>query len=123
VVTRRLYGLGNVQLIPPVGYVEMVALMKAAALVLTDSGGIQEEAPALGKPVLVMREVTERPEAVEAGVASLVGTDADRIVSEVSRLLDDQAYYATRARAIFPYGDGKAAERIAASVEDFVRAA
>jgi len=123
VVTRRLYGLGNVQLIPPVGYVEMVALMKAAALILTDSGGIQEEAPALGKPVLVMREVTERPEAVEAGVASLVGTDADLIVSEVSRLLDDQAYYATRARPIFPYGDGKAAERIAASVENFVRPA
>lgn len=123
VVTRRLYGLDNVQLIPPVGYVEMVALMKAAALVLTDSGGIQEEAPALGKPVLVMREVTERPEAVEAGVASLVGTDADLIVGEVSRLLDDHAYYATRARPIFPYGDGKAAERIAASVENFVRTA
>ncbi len=123
VVTRRLYGLDNVQLIPPVGYVEMVALMKAATLVLTDSGGIQEEAPALGKPVLVMREVTERPEAVEAGVASLVGTDPELIVGEVSRLLDDAAYFATRARPIFPYGDGKAAERIAASVAAFVSAA
>lgn len=119
VVTRRLYGLGNVQLIPPVDYVQMVALMKRATILLTDSGGIQEEGPALGKPVLVMRDVTERPEAVEAGVASLVGTDTDLIVSEVGRLLDDQTYYASRARTIFPYGDGRAAGRIAATVRDF----
>ncbi|HMG46751.1 MAG TPA: UDP-N-acetylglucosamine 2-epimerase (non-hydrolyzing) [Allosphingosinicella sp.] len=121
VVMRRLSGLDNVQLLSPVGYVDMVALMKRAALVLTDSGGIQEEAPALGKPVLVMRDITERPEAVETGVASLVGTDADRIVAEVFRLLDDEVYYASRARPVFPYGDGRAAERIAATVADFAR--
>lgn len=120
-VNTRLSGLGNVRLIPPVGYVEMVALMKRASVVLTDSGGIQEEAPALGKPVLVMREVTERPEAVATGVASLVGTDPDLIVAEVSRLLDDRDHYAGRARPVFPYGDGKAAGRIAATVASFVR--
>jgi UDP-N-acetylglucosamine 2-epimerase len=121
VVVRRLAGLGNVQLLAPVGYLEMVALMKRATLVLTDSGGIQEEAPALGKPVLVMRDITERPEAIETGVASLVGTDADRIVGEVFRLLDDKVYYASRARSVFPYGDGRAAERIAAAIADFAR--
>ncbi|MCB2067556.1 MAG: UDP-N-acetylglucosamine 2-epimerase (non-hydrolyzing) [Erythrobacter sp.] len=122
VVEARLGHTSSVHLIPPVDYVQMVALMQAAHVVLTDSGGIQEEAPALGKPVLVMRDVTERPEAVETGVASLVGTDVDAITAAVGQLLDDPAYYASRARAVFPYGDGKAADRIAASVAAFVKA-
>jgi UDP-N-acetylglucosamine 2-epimerase len=86
--------------------------MKRAYLVLTDSGGIQEEAPGLGKPVLVLREVTERPEAVEAGTVKVVGTDRARIVAETVRLLDDRAEYARMAHAVNPYGDGHAAERI-----------
>ena len=90
--------------------------MRAAALILTDSGGVQEEAPALGKPVLVMREVTERPEAVALGAARLVGTDPDIIVREAELLLDDEAEYAARAKPVFPYGDGQAAPRIAAAV-------
>jgi UDP-N-acetylglucosamine 2-epimerase len=118
VVTERLSGHDNVHLIAPVGYATMVALMKRAALILTDSGGIQEEAPALGKPVLVMREVTERPEAVETGVVSLVGTDPDVISGAVFKLLDDPAYYATRARTVFPFGDGTAAEKIADILEN-----
>ena len=122
VVEQRLGASDNIHLIPPVDYVQMVALMKAAHIVLTDSGGIQEEAPALGKPVLVMRDVTERPEAVETGVASLVGTDVEVITREVGRLLDDETYYASRARAVFPYGDGTAGEKIAASVATFVKA-
>lgn len=122
VVEARLGHTSHVHLIPPVDYVQMVALMQAAHLVLTDSGGIQEEAPALGKPVLVMRDVTERPEAVETGVASLVGTDVEAITSAVSRLIDDETYYASRARAVFPYGDGTAAQKIAASVAAFVKA-
>ncbi len=120
VVEARLGSTGAVHLIPPVDYVQMVALMQAAHLVLTDSGGIQEEAPALGKPVLVMREVTERPEAVATGVASLVGTDVSVIAGEVARLIEDESYYASRARAVFPYGDGTAARKIAASVAQFV---
>ena len=121
VVEARLGATNAVHLIPPVDYVQMVALMQAAHLILTDSGGIQEEAPALGKPVLVMRDVTERPEAVETGVASLVGTDPAIIIREVGRLLDDDAYYTSRARAVFPYGDGTASAKIAASVAQFVR--
>ncbi len=120
VVEARLGGSDAIHLIPPVDYVQMVALMKAAHLVLTDSGGIQEEAPALGKPVLVMRDVTERPEAVATGVASLVGTDPDTITGEVARLIKDEAYYTSRARAVFPYGDGKASQRIADSIAQFV---
>ena len=120
-VQARLGDCTNVHLIPPVDYVQMVALMKAAHIVLTDSGGIQEEAPALGKPVLVMREVTERPEAVATGVASLVGTDAEAIVAAVDRLLSDPAHYTSRAHAVFPYGDGTASAKIAASVADFVK--
>ena len=122
VVEQRLAAAPSIHLIAPVDYVQMVALMQAACLVLTDSGGIQEEAPALGRPVLVMRDVTERPEAVETGVASLVGTDVEVITREVGRLLDDAAYYAGRARAVFPYGDGTAGEKIAASVAQFVKA-
>ncbi|RPF70526.1 non-hydrolyzing UDP-N-acetylglucosamine 2-epimerase [Aurantiacibacter spongiae] len=122
VVEERLGHCRGIHLVPPVDYVTMVALIKAAHLVLTDSGGIQEEAPALGKPVLVMRDVTERPEAVGTGVASLVGTDSAKIFAAASRLLDDDDYYAGRARAVFPYGDGTAAEKIAASVAQFVKA-
>lgn len=120
VVSARLSCRDNLHLIPPVGYPQMVALMNAAYLILTDSGGVQEEGPALGKPVLVMRDVTERPEALATGVASLVGADADRIASEVMQLLDDPDYYASRARRVFPYGDGTASEKIAVAVEKFV---
>jgi len=111
-VSRQLSGVPNLRLIEPLGYVEFVALMARAYVILTDSGGIQEEAPALGKPVLVLREKTERPEAVEAGTARLVGTDADRIVRETEILLDDEAEYARRSRVHNPYGDGHASERI-----------
>jgi len=121
VVMDRLGGLSNVHLIAPVDYVRMVALMKRADVILTDSGGIQEEGPALGKPVLVMREVTERPEALATGVVSLVGTDPELIHTEVARLLDEPAYYAGRARPVFPYGDGTAAEKIADIIEAYAR--
>jgi UDP-N-acetylglucosamine 2-epimerase (non-hydrolysing) len=113
---RRLGDLANVRLLPPLDYLPMVHLMKRAYLVLTDSGGLQEEAPALGTPVLVLRRVTERPEALEAGTARLVGTDAARIVAETRRLLDDPSSYAAMARAVNPYGDGHAAERIVAAL-------
>jgi UDP-N-acetylglucosamine 2-epimerase len=102
----------NVHLIEPQDYLPFVYLMSKAYLIITDSGGIQEEAPALGKPVLVTRETTERPEAVRAGTARLVGTDTDRIVSEVRGLLDDRSRYVAMARANNPYGDGHASERI-----------
>jgi UDP-N-acetylglucosamine 2-epimerase (non-hydrolysing) len=111
-VHARLGQIPNVLLIPPQPYSEFVALMHACRLVLTDSGGVQEEAPGLGKPVLVMRETTERPEGVSAGTVRLVGADPERIVTEVSRLLTDGAAYAAMALAANPYGDGKAAPRI-----------
>ncbi len=95
-----------------VNYVPFVALMDRALLILTDSGGIQEEAPSLGKPVLVMREVTERPETVEAGTAKLVGTDQEKIVAETVRLLEDRSEYARMSRIYNPYGDGQASGRI-----------
>ncbi|MFV0524215.1 MAG: non-hydrolyzing UDP-N-acetylglucosamine 2-epimerase [Acidimicrobiales bacterium] len=104
-------GLDNVVVTEPVDYVELVALLDRCRLVLTDSGGIQEEAPGLGKPVLVMRDTTERPEGVAAGVARLVGTDRARIVDEVERLVSDPAAYAGMANAVNPYGDGTAAVR------------
>ncbi len=113
---RLLGDLPNVLLTDPLDYLPMVHLMKRAYLVLTDSGGLQEEAPALGKPVLVLREVTERPEAIEAGTARLVGTDPERIVAETRRLLDDPAAYQSMARAVNPFGDGHAAERIVAAL-------
>jgi UDP-N-acetylglucosamine 2-epimerase (non-hydrolysing) len=116
-VHARLGKLARMHLIEPLSYLPFLALMDRAFLVLTDSGGIQEEAPALGKPVLVMREVTERPEAVQVGAAALVGTDAARIVDGVTRLLDDGAHYARMAHAGSPYGDGKACERIVAFLE------
>ena len=112
VMQAELAGLQNVALIEPLDYPHFARLIAISALMLTDSGGVQEEAPALGKPVLVMRETTERPEGVEAGTARLVGTNADRIVSETFRLLDDEAEYVTMARAHNPFGDGHAAQRI-----------
>ena len=111
-VEARLGGRANIKLIPPQDYLPFVYLMTRAAIVLTDSGGVQEEAPSLGKPVLVMRETTERPEAVDAGTVRLVGTDPDRIVTETERLLDDAGAYGLMSRAHNPYGDGHAAQRI-----------
>src|SRR5205085_4400918 len=102
----------NVHLIEPLPYLPFVALMARATLVLTDSGGIQEEAPSLGKPVLVMRDTTERPEAVTAGTVKLVGTDFDTIVGATARLLTDRPAYEVMARAHNPYGDGRATGRI-----------
>lgn len=104
---------GNAFFIEPLEYLSFVFLMEKSTLVLTDSGGIQEEAPGLGKPVLVMRDTTERPEALAAGTVRLVGTDYDRIVGEVSRLLDDDNHYDAMSRAVNPYGDGLASQRIA----------
>jgi UDP-N-acetylglucosamine 2-epimerase (non-hydrolysing) len=112
VMEAELAGLANVALIEPLDYPHFARLLEVSRLVLTDSGGVQEEAPAFGKPVLVMRETTERPEGVAAGTARLVGTDADRIVAEASRLLDDEAAYAAMARAHNPFGDGRSAARI-----------
>lgn len=113
VMQAELNGLDNVALIEPLDYPHFARLMAISTLMLTDSGGVQEEAPALAKPVLVMRETTERPEGIEAGTAKLVGTDADRIVAETLGLLDDDAAYAKMARAHNPFGDGRASERIA----------
>ncbi len=111
-VSNRQSSNSNLYFIEPLEYLPFVFLMEQSTLVLTDSGGIQEEAPGLGKPVLVMRNTTERPEAVEAGTVKLVGTNYDLIVSEVSRLLDDPAYYNAMAQATNPYGDGLASKRI-----------
>ena len=110
---ENLEGLGNMFFIEPLEYLSFVFLMEKSNIVLTDSGGIQEEAPGLGKPVLVMRDTTERPEALEAGTVKLVGTDYDMIVNEVSALLDDKNHYDKMSKAVNPYGDGKACERIA----------
>jgi UDP-N-acetylglucosamine 2-epimerase (non-hydrolysing) len=112
VVMTDLAGLDRVHLIDPLDYLDFVWFMQRAHLILTDSGGVQEEAPYLGKPVLVMREVTERPEAVQAGTVALVGTDTQRIIAEVNRLLDDPALHASFSRRINPYGDGHASQRI-----------
>jgi len=119
VVHDELLGVENITLLKPLDYLPLVQLMKASHLVLTDSGGLQEEAPGLGKPVLVLREVTERPEGVAAGTVKLVGTDEDRIVSETVRLLTDSTEYARMAQAVNPYGDGKASERIVTSLLSF----
>lgn len=112
---EKLDGLGNMFFIEPLEYLSFVFLMEKSNIVLTDSGGIQEEAPGLGKPVLVMRDTTERPEALEAGTVKLVGTDYDKIVNEVSELLDNRAHYEAMSKAVNPYGDGKACERIVAA--------
>lgn len=109
-----LEGLSNVHLVEPLDYEPFVYLLKHSYVVLTDSGGIQEEAPSLGKPVLVMRDVTERPEAVNAGTVELVGANKKRIISGVSRLLEDEAHYSKMSHAHNPYGDGKACDRILA---------
>lgn len=119
IVHVRLGGRANIRLIPPQPYAQFVALAKACKLILTDSGGVQEEAPSLGKPVLVMRESTERPEGVEAGAVKLVGPHADRIVAETLRLLTDQSAYDAMARVANPYGDGHAAERIVAAIRQW----
>ena len=110
---RMLCGVPNVVLLDPLPYVPFVDLMRRSHLILTDSGGIQEEAPSLGKPVLVLREKTERPEAVDAGTVKLVGTDEERIVTEASHLLEDAPEYARMTRVHNPYGDGQASDRIA----------
>lgn len=109
---ENLKGLGNMFFIEPLEYLSFVYLMEKSHIVLTDSGGIQEEAPGLGKPVLVMRDTTERPEALSAGTVKLVGTDYDKIIKEVSILLDDDIHYETMSKAVNPYGDGRACERI-----------
>ena len=102
----------NTFFIEPLDYLNFVFLMEKANIILTDSGGIQEEAPSLGKPVLVMRNNTERPEALDAGTVKLVGTDYDKILNEVSELLDNESYYEKMSQALNPYGDGLACERI-----------
>ena len=107
-------GKKNLFFIEPLDYLDFVYLMERSYVVLTDSGGIQEEAPGLGKPVLVMRDTTERPEALEAGTVRLVGTDYERIMEEVSALLDNLAHYDEMSHAVNPYGDGKACPRIVA---------
>jgi UDP-N-acetylglucosamine 2-epimerase (non-hydrolysing) len=107
-----LSNLGNMFFIEPLEYLSFVYLMEKSTIVLTDSGGIQEEAPGLGKPVLVMRDTTERPEALDAGTVKLVGTDYNKIITEVSLLLDDQEYYDKMSKAVNPYGDGLACGRI-----------
>ena len=109
---ENLDNLGNMFFIEPLEYLHFVYLMEKCSIVLTDSGGIQEEAPGLGKPVLVMRNTTERPEALEAGTVKLVGTNYDMIMTEVSKLLDDKSYYDNMSKAVNPYGDGKACERV-----------
>ena len=109
---EMLSGLSNVSLVEPLDYLSLVHLLKRCELVLTDSGGLQEEAPGLGVPVLVLRETTERPEGVEAGVAVLVGTDRERIVAEGSRLLGDAGARAAMVGVKNPYGDGRAGERV-----------
>jgi UDP-N-acetylglucosamine 2-epimerase (non-hydrolysing) len=111
-VYEILSGIPNISLIEPVNYEELVGLMSEAYLIMTDSGGIQEEAPSLHKPVLVLRDVTERPEAIEAGAAKLIGTDADRIHAETIRLIEEPESYYHMSHAINPYGDGQAGQRI-----------
>jgi UDP-N-acetylglucosamine 2-epimerase (non-hydrolysing) len=120
-VTRFLGGLPNVLLIEPLEYVPFVALMRKAYLLITDSGGIQEEGPSLGKPVLVMREKTERPEAVQAGTVKLVGADEEAIVTAAVRLLENPKEYQAMARVHNPYGDGCASARIADAICSFFR--
>jgi UDP-N-acetylglucosamine 2-epimerase (non-hydrolysing) len=116
-----LGALPNVLLIEPLDYPRFVDLMRRAYILITDSGGIQEEAPSLGKPVLVMRDCTERPEAVAAGTVKLVGADSMRIVREAARLLDDRAEYERMSRIHNPYGDGHASQRIVETMASFLQ--
>ncbi len=118
-VNRILRDTAHVTLLPPLDYLPLVHLMKRATLILTDSGGIQEEAPAFGKPVLVLREVTERPEGIQAGTLKLVGTDTRRIVEAATRLLEDESAYAEMSKASNPFGDGHAAQKIVQALLDF----
>ena len=111
----------NILLIPPQEYLPFVHLMRRAALILTDSGGVQEEAPSLGKPVLVMRDTTERPEAVAAGTVKLVGTNEESILYETNKLLDDRNYYSDMARSHNPYGDGNTSNRIKKLIENYLK--
>lgn len=120
-VKERLGDIGNISLIAPQDYLPFVHLMRRADVILTDSGGVQEEAPSLGKPVLVMRDTTERPEAVEAGTVKLVGTDSDLIVAEITSLLDDPTAYDAMAKAHNPYGDGLAASRIRDAILNYAK--
>jgi UDP-N-acetylglucosamine 2-epimerase (non-hydrolysing) len=119
IVESELGGRENIHLIDPLEYVPFVSLMRRCDVILTDSGGVQEEAPSLGKPVLVMREKTERPEAIEAGTSRLVGTDVEKIVNECTLLLDDRKEYARRAAIHNPYGDGKSSGRILDAVREY----
>lgn len=119
-VLPHLEGRDNVIVTEPLPYAEFTKVMAAARIVLTDSGGVQEEAPSLGKPVLVMRDNTERPEAVDAGTVRLVGTDYDRIVFETNHLLEDETAYAAMANAVNPYGDGQAASRSVAAISELL---
>ena len=118
---KDLSHLVNMFFIEPLEYLSFVYLMEKSTIVLTDSGGIQEEAPGLGKPVLVMRDTTERPEALEAGTVKLVGTNYEKIVYEVSNLLDDKVYYENMSKALNPYGDGKACERIVRFLQNGIK--
>lgn len=119
-VLPALEGKANVLVTEPLAYGEFTRLLSRAHIVLTDSGGVQEEAPSLGKPVLVMRDNTERPEALEAGTVKLIGTDEERLVAEVTRLLHDSAHFAAMANAVNPYGDGKAAARTVAAIQELL---
>jgi UDP-N-acetylglucosamine 2-epimerase (non-hydrolysing) len=119
VLLPPIAGLDNVVITEPLPYGEFSRLLQDSHIILTDSGGVQEEGPSLGKPVLVMRETTERPEAVDAGTVRLVGTDEDLIVREVTRLLTDTAHYDEMANAVNPYGDGQAARRSVQAIEHF----
>ncbi|MGO4803849.1 non-hydrolyzing UDP-N-acetylglucosamine 2-epimerase [Arthrobacter sp. 2MCAF15] len=119
-VLPALEGKANVLVTEPLAYGEFTRMLSRAHIVLTDSGGVQEEAPSLGKPVLVMRDNTERPEALDAGTVKLIGTDEERIVTEVTRLLHDSAHFAAMANAVNPYGDGKAAARTVAAIEELL---
>jgi UDP-N-acetylglucosamine 2-epimerase (non-hydrolysing) len=118
-VNKILSGVDHITLLPPLDYLPLVHLMKRSKIILTDSGGIQEEAPAFGVPVLVLREVTERPEGVAAGTLKLVGTETSLIVQQAKRLLHDKAAYAEMAKASNPYGDGYASRRIVQALENY----
>lgn len=118
VAHELLGGCGNIILCDPLGYTSFIAAMKKAYLILSDSGGVQEEAPALGKPVLVLREKTERPEALALGVVKLIGLDGARIIAETQKLLDDEPSYLAMVRGVSPYGDGRAANRIAEKLRE-----
>ena len=120
-VNRLLSGLPNVFLCPPVDYVTFTGLMECATIILTDSGGVQEEAPSLGKPVLVMRNTTERPEAVSAGAARLVGVDKDNIFENVCELIEDHQIYTAMSQVSNPFGDGHASERIVSHIQNYFR--